>query len=70
MTAPGRLDEEAVVYLVAAALLLIIFTVVGILLNAELSKQAELKAQSEDAVAIQGTSSAISRREAWSHQAS
>lgn len=29
MTAPGRIDDEAVVYLVAAVLLLIVFTVVG-----------------------------------------
>ena len=29
MTAPGQIDDEAVVYLVAAVLLLIVFTVVG-----------------------------------------
>ena len=60
MTAPGQIDDEAVVYLVAAVLLLIVFSVVVMMLDAGLGKQAVFKAHSEDAVVIQGISSAHS----------
>ena len=65
MTAPGQIDDEAVVHLVAAVLLLIVFSVVVVMLGAELGKQAVLKAHSEDAVVIQGISSAKSRIISW-----
>ena len=65
MTAPGQIDDEAVVYLVAAVLLLIVFSVVVMMLGAELGKQAVLKPHSEDAVVIQGISSAKSRIIFW-----
>ena len=67
MTAPGRIDDEAVVYLVAAVLFLIVFLVVVMMLDAELGKQAVLKAHSEDAVVIQGISSAHSSAIFWNH---
>jgi len=60
MTAPGQIDDEAVVYLAAAVLLLIVFSVVVMMLDAELGRQAVLKAHSEDAVVIQGIFSAHS----------
>ena len=67
MTAPGQIDDEAAVYLVAAVLLLIVFSVVVMMLDAELGKQAVLKAHSEDAVVIQGISSAHSSTIFWNH---
>ena len=38
MTAPGQIDDEAVVYLVAAVLLLIVFSVFVMMLYAEHGK--------------------------------
>ena len=48
-------------------LLLIVFSVVVMMLDAELGKQAVLKAHSEDAVVIQGISSAHSSTIFWNH---
>ena len=43
------------------------FSVIVMMIGAELGKQAVLKAHSEDAVVIQGISSAKSRIIFWSH---
>ena len=54
------MDDEAVarsvMYLAGAVLLIVVFAVVGLLLNAELGEQAKLKAQAEQSVVVQTTS--------------
>jgi len=46
---------RSVMYLVAALLVIVMFSLVGIFLQAELSEQAKLKAQHDQPVMVQST---------------
>ena len=69
MTDPNHLDDSAalraVMYLVAAILLIVVFTVVGLMLNAELSEQAKLQAQPVNTETKQHPSFPPSRPRFW-----
>ena len=69
MSELGPMDDEAVarsvMYLAGAVLLIAVFAVVGLLLNAELGEQATLKAQAEQSVVVQTTSPLTSTGWFW-----
>ena len=69
MSELGPMNDEAVarsvMYLAGAVLLIAVFAVVGLLLNAELGEQAKLKAQAEQSVVVQTTSPLTSTGWFW-----
>ena len=66
---PGPVDDSAslraVMYLVAAMLLITVFAIAGLMLRGELSDQADLKAQSVEDIPVQDLPSPRSQRGLW-----
>jgi|TARA_B100001939_G_scaffold267270_1_gene234699 hypothetical protein len=56
---------RSVMYLVAAVLLIVMFSLVGIFLQAELNEQAKLKAQNEGPIMVHSTPKPQSPRGFW-----
>jgi len=56
---------RSVMHLVAALLMIIMFSLVGIFLRAELSTQAKLKAQNELPISVESTPPPQSKRHFW-----
>ena len=56
---------RSVMYLVAAVLVIVMFSLVGIFLQAELNEQAKLKAQNEGPVMVHSTPTPQSPRGFW-----
>ena len=66
---PGPVDDSAslwaVMYLVAAMLLITVFAIAGLMLRGELSDQADLEAQSVEDISVQNLPSSRSQRGLW-----
>ena len=66
---PGPVDDSAslraVMYLVAAMLLITVFAIAGLMLRGELSVQADLKAQSVEDMPVHDLTSPRSQRGLW-----